>query len=309
MQNVSRAIRLKCPDLHLAEALSAELRLTAQRLLGDEGVRPNRTRVDLVIHQVRQLKHVDVTHGRWLLERVTQHAIEELRLARARQASRLQQCLDLGLLRPVEHRRAEPDTALHARGHAQRLHVVEVKQLVQRGRASKARLEQLADLGSGLHLRGQVCDLHAKLMRSPAKMRLEDLSDVHTRRHAQRVQNDLDRCSIRKVRHVFFGQNARDHALVAVAPGHLVADTQLALHRDVYLHHLDYARAEFVAFGHLADLLVGDLAQHVDLPRRHLLDLIDLLIHPWIFVRVANALQIASRDEFNHVAVKNLALV
>src|SRR5271165_4317741 len=47
--------------------------------------------------------------------------------------------------------------------------------------------------------------------------------------------DDLDRRPVLEVRHVLFGQDAGDNALVAVAPGHLVADAQLALHGDVHL--------------------------------------------------------------------------
>src|SRR5687768_7099088 len=36
----------------------------------------------------------------------------------------------------------------------------------------------------------------------PAEVGLEDLTDVHTRRNAQRIENDLDRRAIREVRHV-----------------------------------------------------------------------------------------------------------
>ena len=39
-----RAVGFQRPDLHFAEALAAELRLAAQRLLGDERVRAGRTR-------------------------------------------------------------------------------------------------------------------------------------------------------------------------------------------------------------------------------------------------------------------------
>src|SRR5438067_6570007 len=38
LQGVRRAVGFERPDLHLAEALAAELRLAAQRLLGDEAV-------------------------------------------------------------------------------------------------------------------------------------------------------------------------------------------------------------------------------------------------------------------------------
>ena len=51
LQRVGGAIGLQRPHLHFAEALAAELRLAAQRLLGDEAVRPDRARVDLVVDQ------------------------------------------------------------------------------------------------------------------------------------------------------------------------------------------------------------------------------------------------------------------
>src|SRR6185437_11098397 len=105
-----------------------------------------------------------------------------------------------------------------------------------------------------------------------------------------------------------FRQDARDDALVAVAAGHLVAHRQLALHRDVHLHHLDDAGREFVALLHLRDLVVGDLAQHVDLPRGHLLDLIDLFVDAGVLVGVADALEVAGADELNGVAVQHVAL-
>ena len=69
LEDVRRAVGLERPHLHFAEALAAELRLAAQRLLRDERVRPDRARVDLVVDQVRQLQHVDVADGHVLLER------------------------------------------------------------------------------------------------------------------------------------------------------------------------------------------------------------------------------------------------
>src|SRR4051812_21863303 len=47
LQGVGGAVSLERPDLHFAETLAAELRLTAQRLLGDEAVGADRTGVDL----------------------------------------------------------------------------------------------------------------------------------------------------------------------------------------------------------------------------------------------------------------------
>ena len=102
-------------------------------------------------------------------------------------------------------------------------------------------------------------------MRRPAQVRLEDLADVHARRHAQRVEHDLDRRAVRQIRHVLFGEDARDDALVAVAAGHLVADRQLALHRHVHLDELDHARRQFVAAANLLLLLLEELLDDLDL--------------------------------------------
>jgi hypothetical protein len=70
---------------------------------------------------------------------------------------------------------------------------------------------------------------------------LEDLADVHARRHAERVEDDLDRGAVGQEGHVLLGQDLGDDALVAVAAGHLVADLELALHGDEDLDLLDDA--------------------------------------------------------------------
>src|SRR5260370_28421548 len=62
LEDVRRAVSLERPHLHLTEPLAAELRLAAQRLLGDEAVRTSRAGVDLVLDQVSQLEHVDHAH-------------------------------------------------------------------------------------------------------------------------------------------------------------------------------------------------------------------------------------------------------
>src|SRR4051812_12375917 len=81
LQDVSRAVSFQSPNFHLSEALSAKLRLAAQRLLGDKRVRSDGARVDLVVDQVRELQHVDVAHRHRLFELVAGHAVEEFRLA------------------------------------------------------------------------------------------------------------------------------------------------------------------------------------------------------------------------------------
>ena len=77
LKRVGSAVSLQRPHLHFAEALSAELRLAAQRLLGDEAVGADRARVDLVVHEVVELQHVDVAHGHLAIERLAGAAVEQ----------------------------------------------------------------------------------------------------------------------------------------------------------------------------------------------------------------------------------------
>src|ERR1700694_1937592 len=88
LQDVRGAVSLERPHLHLAKALAAELRLAAQRLLGDQAVGTSRTGVDLVLDQVSELEHVDHSDGHRLVElfagaAVTQPELSVLRRARA----------------------------------------------------------------------------------------------------------------------------------------------------------------------------------------------------------------------------------
>ncbi len=155
-------------------------------------------------------------------------------------------------------------------------------------------------LGRAVEHRGR--ELHAQRLRRPAEVGFENLTDVHTAGHAERIEHDFDRRSIRQIRHVFFRQNARDDALVTVAAGHLVAHRKLALHGDVDLDQLDYARRQFVALAQLGDLLVGDLFEHRDLARRHLFDFVDLFVEARVFVGKTHALQVARFHLLDRVA-------
>src|SRR3984885_7343769 len=145
-------------------------------------------------------------------------------------------------------------------------------------------------------------------MCGPAQMCLQDLTHVHTRRNTERVENDLDRRTVGQIGHILLGKNAGNDALVPVAAGHLVAHRQLALHGDVDLDQLDHAWRQFVTLLQLADFLVGDLAQHIDLTRGHFLDLVDLLVDARILVGVANTLQVAGRNALDGVAIDDLFL-
>ena len=59
-------------------------------------------------------------------------------------------------------------------------------------------------------------DLLAQALGREAQVGFEDLTDVHTRRYAQRVQDDVHRRAVGVVRHVFDRHDHRDYTLVDV---------------------------------------------------------------------------------------------
>src|SRR4029450_5520443 len=84
LQRVGRAIGLESPPFPLAESLAAELRLASQRLLGDEGVGPDRAGVHLVVDEMGELQHIDLAHRHLLMEWLPCPAIVEVCLAALR---------------------------------------------------------------------------------------------------------------------------------------------------------------------------------------------------------------------------------
>ena len=89
-------------------------------------------------------------------------------------------------------------------------------------------------------------------------MDLQDLADVHTRRHAQGVEDDVQRGAVGQVGHIFARKDAGNDALVAVAAGHLVADGDLSLLRDIHADDLVDAGIHLVAVLAGEDLDVDD---------------------------------------------------
>ena len=78
--------------------------------------------------------------------------------------------------------------------------------------------------------------MEAEIAARKAEIRLEELPEVHSGRHAERVQDDVHRPAVRQERHVAARQDARDDALVSVAAGHLVADREVVLLLIVFLY-------------------------------------------------------------------------
>ena len=77
-------------------------------------------------------------------------------------------------------------------------------------------------------------------MRRPAQMTLQHLPQVHPRRHANGVEDDVHGRAVGQERHILLRQDAGHHALVAVPPRHLVAHGDFARlrhpHPDGFVH-------------------------------------------------------------------------
>ena len=111
--------------------------------------------------------------------------------------------------------------------------------------------------------------------RRPTQMGFENLPHIHARWHTQRVQHDIDRRSVIKIGHVFHRHDARNHTLVAMTSGHLVARLQLALHGHEDLDQLHHARRQLVATLQLVDLVLEPGLKRCDGPVEAVLQLLD----------------------------------
>ena len=139
-------------------------------------------------------------------------------------------------------------------------------------------LEQQSDLLLVRALEHRRLRVEAEQLRGPPEVGLEDLSDVHAARHAERVEHDVDRLAVGEERHVLLGDDAGNDTLVAVASGHLVADRDLALLGQIDLHELDDARGQLIRLQDAVDalfrlllelrlLVVGGVDDRADLAR------------------------------------------
>ena len=208
LKDVRGAEGFECPDLHLTETLTAEVGLTAEGLLSDEGIGADGTGMHLVVDHVVEFEHIDVADGGGLVETLAGLAVVEVGAAVFREASLTHIAVDLFEGGAIEDRRLET---------------------------------------------------FAQLVASPTEDGFIDLTEVHTGRHAEGVEDDVNRRAVGEERHILGTDDLGDDTLVAVAASHLVADAEFALHGEIDLGHLDDARREVVADGE-GKLVAGEAA-------------------------------------------------
>ena len=87
-------------------------------------------------------------------------------------------------------------------------------------------------------------------------MGFENLAYVHSRWHAQRIENDVDGLAVLIVGHVLHWHDCRNHSLVTVPAGQFVPGLHAALDRQVNLDDLEDARRQIIALGKLLALVL-----------------------------------------------------
>ena len=90
-------------------------------------------------------------------------------------------------------------------------------------------------------------DSPAEMLSGKSEVNLKNLTDIHSGRNAQRVKNDVKRCTVLKERHILLRKNTGNNALISVTACHLITDGKLTLLSDVAANNLVYAGAELVA--------------------------------------------------------------
>ena len=102
-------------------------------------------------------------------------------------------------------------------------------------------------------------ELAVQTTTSPSQDSLEDLTEVHSRRHTQRVQAEVNRRTVCEEGHIFLTDDLGDNTLVTVTPCHLITDLDLTLLSDVDLSHLDDTRRQLIAH-RLVELLTAEVS-------------------------------------------------
>ena len=78
-------------------------------------------------------------------------------------------------------------------------------------------------------------------------MDFQHLSDVHSGRYAQRIQNDIQRTAVRQERHIFNRKYTGSNTLVTVTTSHFVTNRNLTFLSNVNTNRLIYTRRKLIA--------------------------------------------------------------
>ena len=201
----------------------------------------------LVIDQVVELQHVHVAHRHLPVEELSGTPVDQPGLPARRKFGNLEPFLDLGFVRPIEHRGGNRYAAAKVVCKfrdlviGERIHVI----LVTSGAVD---LAKLFSQPGGICARIQhLANLPTQMTGGPPKMAFQHLSNVHPGGYAERIQHDIDSGTVFHIRHILDRDNSRNHTLIAVAARHLVSRLQATLDGNEYFDHLEHTGRQIIS--------------------------------------------------------------
>ena len=166
--------------------------------------------MNLIIHQMMQLQHVDIANCDLVIEGLACPAVNQGHLTRGLQTSIAKHGINVFFAGTVKHRCAHRHAFAQVTGKLVNFTIFQRRDLFGVLCRIIDAFEPILDLARTIvltdafqHLR----HLPAKTMRGPPQMGFQNLPNVHPRGHAQRVQNDVHRSPIFQIRHVFHWVN------------------------------------------------------------------------------------------------------
>ncbi len=184
----------------------------------------------LVVHQVVQLQEVHNAHGDRILEVVAGTAVPQAELTVDEQL-------------PVFLVQVKPQGMTVVEVILRHVRIVGILGI---GHGVGSLVQALTDfiVGSTVEHRGG--NVPAQGTAGQTQVHFQHLTQIHTARHAQRIQHDLQGSTVGQERHVLFTEDPGHNTLVAVTACHLIAHGNLPLLCQVDTNHLIHAGGHFV---------------------------------------------------------------
>ena len=228
LQGKGSAVSFESPNLHLAETLTAELSLAAERLLSDEGIRAGGTSVNFVVNEMMKFKHVNATDSNAIVERLAGAPVEENRFTVRVEAGKCNGLCNIRIASAIENGSGDIETGLSRPWKSEMVDI------------EAERFKVVSDIGIAIK------DTKADSADGHAEMSFKNLADIHARGHAQRVEYDINGSTVRQEGHIFLTADIGDDAFVTVPTGHFIADGDFAFLSNVNAYLTIDAGGHFV---------------------------------------------------------------
>src|SRR5699024_4076742 len=189
LKGIGCTICLQSPHLHLSETLSAELGFTTQRLLSYQRVWTCRTCVDLIIYQMMEFQVMHVSDGYRAVEVFSCTSVSQSYLSISGNRNSLPQfSVSLVLIQELHNFRAKGILIFFTEFFKIFCIYIVISQF-----------QSILDI----HLVGAVkyrsSDIESQSLCCKTQVDLQLLSDIHTGRHAQRIQHNVQRTAVRQI--------------------------------------------------------------------------------------------------------------